>query len=177
MGYLTQQQMSQVLEEAIAENRTAIGDYVHTPLDYLDLTRSYVKDVRSRTRMRDKLAALREAFKFLSRLWVLTNVTSREFLYAELREVRRAGQAEYAHDASDALRNFRQTAADTGTSMETVLMCFLFKHLDGIKAWVNGYKSQREPVDGRVKDATMYVILYMGIVYEQFDMHETEGGL
>lgn len=87
-----------------------------------------------------------------------------EEIFEKLRIVRAAGQAEYAHDESNAMANFERLAADLGISREKVLWIYLRKHLDGILAHINGYTSQREPVDGRLKDAIMYLILLWGMV-------------
>jgi|TARA_R100001594_G_C4033319_1_gene261705 hypothetical protein len=45
-------------------------------------------------------------------------------------------------------------------------MIYLLKHVDGIKAYVNGYKSQREDVRGRITDVIVYLMLLWGMVEE-----------
>ena len=45
-------------------------------------------------------------------------------------------------------------------------MIYLSKHVDGIKAYVNGYKSQREDVRGRLADIIVYSMLLWGMVEE-----------
>ena len=45
-------------------------------------------------------------------------------------------------------------------------MVYLLKHIDGIAAYVDGHKSQREPIDGRVIDAIVYLFLLYGLITE-----------
>lgn len=79
--------------------------------------------------------------------------------------LRDAGQKEYAHAEENAFGNFERTADDLeNISREQVLWIFVKKHLDGIKAYINGHKSQREPVQGRINDAIVYLILLRGMV-------------
>lgn len=43
-------------------------------------------------------------------------------------------------------------------------MVYLLKHIDGISSFVNGHKSQREDVRGRITDAIVYLCLLWGMV-------------
>ena len=45
-------------------------------------------------------------------------------------------------------------------------MTFLMKHIDGIISHIDGHKSQREHVTGRIKDAIVYLMLLWGMVEE-----------
>ena len=38
------------------------------------------------------------------------------------------------------------------------------KHMDGIVAHINGHKSQREDIRGRIKDSIVYLTLYWAMV-------------
>jgi len=46
-------------------------------------------------------------------------------------------------------------------------MVFLLKHFDGITSYVDGHKSQREDVRGRIKDAIVYLMLLWGMIEEK----------
>lgn len=88
-------------------------------------------------------------------------------LFVELKALRECGQKEYAHDDTSAFANFERVAArwaKRGVSREVVLFIYLEKHLDGITAFINGHKSQREPVQGRIKDAIVYLTLLMAMI-------------
>lgn len=87
-----------------------------------------------------------------------------ERMYDEEQSTREAGQKEYAHDEGNALANFERAARHLGLTREQVLLVFLLKHLDGIVAWVNGHRSQREDVRGRIKDARVYLTLLRAMV-------------
>jgi hypothetical protein len=82
------------------------------------------------------------------------------------RAVRAAGQAEYAHEDSNAFRNFESLAKELNLPREKVLWIYLRKHMDGILAHLNGHRSQREPVHGRIMDARMYLALLDGMLTE-----------
>lgn len=92
-----------------------------------------------------------------------------ERVHAEIMELNRQGRQEYAHDERNAFANFERIGADLGLSREHVLLVYLLKHLDGIKAYVNGLKSQREDVRGRIRDAIVYLHLLYGMVEEMRD--------
>lgn len=91
----------------------------------------------------------------------------------EERVVREAGQKEYAHDEDNCFRNFEAAASDLGIEREKVLMVFARKHWDGICAWVNGHKSQREDVRGRIKDLRMYLALLWGMMEEPISIESS----
>lgn len=79
---------------------------------------------------------------------------------------RTAGQAEYAHSEANAFANFERVAERLGVSREQVLLVYLEKHIDGIHSYVQGHRSQREDVRGRIKDAIVYLTLLHGMVDE-----------
>lgn len=80
------------------------------------------------------------------------------------REVRKAGQAEYAREADNCFANFDRIGKMLNLPREKVLWIYLFKHIDGIVAHINGHKSQREDVRGRIKDARLYLALLWGML-------------
>lgn len=88
-------------------------------------------------------------------------------VFDECRALRDAGQKEYARRESNAFANFERVAERVGISREQALMVYLEKHLDGIHAWVNGHRSQRESVKGRINDAIVYLCLLRGMVEER----------
>ena len=89
-----------------------------------------------------------------------------EQVFEECRLLRAAGQKEYAHEDDNAFRNFESIAADLGMRRESVLYVYFKKHLDGIVAWINGHRSQREEVEGRINDAIVYLCILRGMVQE-----------
>lgn len=89
-----------------------------------------------------------------------------EETFTRVNKLREAGQKEYAHDDQNAFANFERVGSDLGLSREKVLWVYLRKHLDGIVAHINGHVSQREPVDGRIDDAIVYLELLRGMVID-----------
>ena len=46
-------------------------------------------------------------------------------------------------------------------------MVYLLKHIDGITAYIEGHKSQREDVRGRITDTVVYLVLLWGMIEEK----------
>lgn len=80
-------------------------------------------------------------------------------IFRECQDTRESGQKEYAHDESNALANFERAGLDLGILREKVWFIFAKKHWDGVLAWINGHRSQREDVRGRIKDMIVYLVL------------------
>ena len=79
-------------------------------------------------------------------------------------KIRDAGQKEYARTQDNVFANFERVSSFTGDSREQALMTYLLKHIDGIMAHINGHKSQREDVSGRITDAIVYLLLLQGMI-------------
>ena len=85
----------------------------------------------------------------------------------EIAKTTESGQKEYAHKKDNVFANFDRIGDALNISKEKVLLVYLLKHVDGIKAYVNGYKSQREDVTGRITDCIVYLMLLWGMVKEE----------
>ena len=79
-------------------------------------------------------------------------------------KIRDAGQKEYARTEDNVFANFERVSSFTGVTREQALMTYLLKHIDGIMAHINGHKSQREDVSGRITDAIVYLLLLQGMI-------------
>ena len=90
-----------------------------------------------------------------------------ERIWKKLQKARDAGQKEYAHHDNNVFANFERVAERLNTSPEKVLMVYLLKHIDGITAYIEGHKSQREDVRGRITDTIVYLILLWGMIEEK----------
>lgn len=90
-----------------------------------------------------------------------------DLVFQECGGLREAGQAEYAHDNSNAFANFERTAAEVGIDRKLVLWIFAMKHKDGIASFLKGHESQREDVFGRVNDMIVYLILLRGMIMQE----------
>ena len=73
---------------------------------------------------------------------------------------------EYSGDA-DQLSNFKRQAAELGMEPEKVLMVYLSKHLDAIKSYTRTKKEFSEPIEGRINDAILYLILLTGLISDR----------
>ena len=84
----------------------------------------------------------------------------------QILQTRDDGQKEYARNIDNVFANFQRVGKYVGILQEQVLMVYLLKHIDGIMAYVNGHKSQREGVEGRITDAIVYLFLLRVMVEE-----------
>lgn len=87
-----------------------------------------------------------------------------EKIFHDCQETRKAGQAEYAHREENALDNFDSEARDLGIPRQKVWAIFAGKHWRGIRSYINGHKSQREDVRGRIKDLIVYLVLLWAMI-------------
>ena len=87
-----------------------------------------------------------------------------EEILPQVLRTRDEGQKEYAHEVNNVFANFERIAKALETSREKVLMVYLLKHIDGIGSYIDGHKSQREDVTGRIKDAIVYLLLLWAMV-------------
>ena len=85
----------------------------------------------------------------------------------EVKTTRDSGQQEYAHDGNEVFANFNRIAHLLEEDRKKVLMTYMFKHIDGIAAYVKGHKSQREDVTGRITDCIVYLMLLWGMIEEE----------
>jgi len=86
-----------------------------------------------------------------------------ETIFKEVQSTREAGQKEYARESNNAFANFERIGGLLHKTREEILMVYLLKHMDGIVSWVEGHKSQREDVTGRITDAITYLCLLWGM--------------
>lgn len=86
-------------------------------------------------------------------------------VFSECNTLRAQGQAEYANSLN-AFGNFNRLSEMLGISREKVLLVFSMKHWDGILSYINGHKSQRENVRGRINDLIVYMCLLRGMIEE-----------
>ena len=95
-------------------------------------------------------------------------------IFEEVLRVRDAGQTEYARDRDNVFANFERVASFTGTTREKALLTYMIKHIDGICAYADGHRSQRENVRGRLTDIIVYCLLLWGMVEENDSYAEQE---
>lgn len=102
-----------------------------------------------------------------------TSVTRQEMaqvmekIIEEISHLRNAGQQEYAHSEDNAFANFDRLAERMKLDRKAVLMVYAEKHIDGIHSYIQGHKSQREDVRGRINDVIVYMCLLRGMIEEE----------
>ena len=105
-------------------------------------------------------------------------------IWKEVRQTRDDGQKEYARTDDNVFANFERVAKKLSNpanrpdlskddpifskiSREKVLLVYLLKQIDGICSHVDGHKSQREDVRGRIKDSIVYLMLLWAMIEEK----------
>ncbi len=90
----------------------------------------------------------------------------------QVKDTRDEGQKEYAscNGGDNVFANFERIANLLQVSKEKVLVTYLLKHIEGIVADINGHNSQREPVEGRIKDSIVYLMLLWAMKQRKGDV-------
>jgi hypothetical protein len=86
-------------------------------------------------------------------------------MIAEEREIGKTKAVEYTQ--GDRLDNFKRLAKELGVDPKIVLWVYLKKHLDSIASYIRTNKTYSEPIEGRIKDARVYLSLLRGLVEEE----------
>lgn len=68
------------------------------------------------------------------------------------------------------LANFVRQSHDLGIPPEVVIMVYLNKHLDSIRAYARGGYPESEPIEGRIDDAILYLLLLKAQIREGTDI-------
>ena len=87
-----------------------------------------------------------------------------DYMINKIKETRDDGQKEYARTEDNVFANFDRVADCLKIPREKALMVYLLKHIDGISSYVDGHKSQREDVTGRITDAIVYLFLLWAMI-------------
>ena len=90
-------------------------------------------------------------------------------------DTRDAGQSEYARDSENVFANFERVASFTKTTREKALLTYMIKHIDGLCAYTDGHRSQRENVRGRLTDIIVYCMLFWGMVEDNELYNQKQG--
>jgi hypothetical protein len=67
----------------------------------------------------------------------------------------------------DRLDNFKRLGKELGLDPKVILWVYLKKHLDSIASYIKTNKTYSEPIEGRIKDARVYLSLLRGLVEEE----------
>ena len=91
--------------------------------------------------------------------------------FNELSTLTKSKGQEYAN-SSDQLANFYRLALMLGLAPSVILLVYLQKHLDSIFQYVRSISSgaipiESEPIQGRIDDAILYLILLKALLSEQ----------
>ena len=87
--------------------------------------------------------------------------------FARMLELSESKGREYASTGkaahSERFGNFNRLAAELNLPPDKILWVYLKKHLDSISHHINTKESFSEPVEGRIDDAILYLLLLKGL--------------
>lgn len=91
--------------------------------------------------------------------------------FQRVEELSRVKGAEYSGDF-DRLDNFRRNGRDVDQCMEVVWRIYAGKHWDAISTYIRDVASGKdrvrsEPIDGRIDDLIVYLLLFKAMVSER----------
>ena len=88
-------------------------------------------------------------------------------IFEKIQGTRKEGQKEYARKSNNAFGNFERIGENLNLDRKKVLLVYLLKHIDGICSYVEGHRSQRENVRGRITDIIVYLCLLWGMIDDE----------
>ena len=101
----------------------------------------------------------------------MTRDQFQSMLKAEFEEILKLNSTkghDYAGD-EDALRNFKEVGKRSGQTPINVWSVYYMKHEMSIETYVREGGLMSEPIEGRIRDAILYLFLLLGLIQEQTD--------
>ena len=93
------------------------------------------------------------------------------FLRETFEVMRRKGHDYRQGNDADVLHNFRTVSKMVGEPMEKVWFTYFYKHLSALITFVKeGGQSESEPIEGRITDLIVYLVLFWKMVQESKDI-------
>lgn len=73
----------------------------------------------------------------------------------------------HEYTQGDRLDNFKRIGNELGIKPELILYVYLKKHIDSIAHYIRTGTVLSEPIEGRIKDARVYLALLRGLIEER----------
>ena len=93
-----------------------------------------------------------------------------ESTFIEIKGLTTTKGEEYAN-SDNQLANFHRLADRLGIKAEAIILVFLAKHMDAIDHFVRTGKKHSEPIQGRIDDAILYLLLLKAQIKETSAMN------
>ena len=91
-----------------------------------------------------------------------------EFLHKTLEVMRKKGHDYRQGNDADLIHNFRTVSEAVNEPMEKVWFTYFFKHYAALATYIKeGGQSESEPIEGRITDMIVYLLLFHEIVREK----------
>lgn len=76
---------------------------------------------------------------------------------------------------ADLLHNFRTVSKTVGVPMEKVWLTYFYKHYSAMTTYIKeGGQQESEPIEGRIKDQIVYLLLFYRMVKEEKERRQEE---
>lgn len=83
---------------------------------------------------------------------------------AKLEQLTESKGREYRGSDDDQLANFYRSAKEAGIKPTQAWLVFFNKHIDAIKSFIRTESIFSEPIEGRIDDAILYLILLKALL-------------
>ena len=90
----------------------------------------------------------------------------RDKAYTDIVGINQAKGVDYAGE-DDALANFKEAAEALGLTPFQIWAVYHHKHQSAINQFIKRGRVESEPIEGRVKDAILYLFLLLGLIEDQ----------
>jgi hypothetical protein len=88
--------------------------------------------------------------------------------FEEMRSMGYAKGIEYSNNEADRLANFKEVGIEAGVDAQVVCYLYLMKHMRAIASYVkHGKGFSNEPIEGRIRDAQLYLALLNALIVDQ----------
>jgi hypothetical protein len=88
-----------------------------------------------------------------------------EHMHEEEKDEYRKKNADYAdREGKNILANFERVAQNLNITPQMALLIYMEKHMDAIRTYIRFGSVMSEPIEGRIKDARVYLSLLRAMV-------------
>lgn len=107
----------------------------------------------------------------------MTNEALRELvkeLFGDVEFILKTKGKAYSAGQRDTLYNFKHQAEELGVPVFLVWAVYFNKHLDSLRSWLKGNYSDSEPIESRILDMIVYLILLRALILDLKNLPEKE---
>lgn len=91
-------------------------------------------------------------------------------IFTEIQKINEIKGNDYAGN-EDVFANFKRNAQRLGLKPHEVWAVYFFKHIDAIETYLRDGEIKSEPIEGRIDDAILYLLLLRGMLKDEKTVH------